>query len=771
MTPPEFLAALRAERGYRQQLVHVEQIPPREARYGRLARPLHPTLAGALKTLGIDHLFTHQSEAISHALAGEDLIVATGTASGKTLCFNAPVLDAVARDRGARALYLYPTKALAQDQLRTLGEFQSAWSSRPRFGFGAYDGDTPAAQRTALRQSAQIVLTNPDMLSIGILPNHRLWQMFFRGLRYVVVDEAHAYRGVFGSQVACVLRRLLRICSHYDNRPQFVLCSATIANPVEHARNLTGRAMRVVDDDGSPRSARWFAIWNPPVADSRLNIRRGTTGEAAGLFAALARTGLRSIVFANSRRSAERILAEAREQLKLTAPGLAGKIRAYRAGYLPEARREIERGLFDGDLLGVTATNALELGIDVGDLDATVLAGYPGTAASLWQQAGRAGRGTGDALTVLIAGDDPLNQYFARNPAALFARPVEHALTDPDNPYILEKHLPAAAQEVPLSSADEGLFGPGFVDAMVRLENTGTLEYHNERWQYHGSRYPAQEINLRSASHKMVKLVLENDPKRVVEEIDAQSALHRAHTGAIYLHQADAYLVTRLDTQAGIAIVRPVAAAYYTEPRTVSQTYIVRSHASRPIASTRAYFGTVRVSEHLIGYRRRQQFRETTLVDVDLDYPPQTYETRAIWWDIPAAAATALQAASRNLHGSLHAVEHLCTSLLPLFAMCDRHDIAGVTALTHPDTGKPQVFLYDTVPGGIGISESGFALLEKLWQAALDTVTRCACRDGCPACIQSPDCGSGNDPLDKAGARLLLTHLLRARPGGETKAA
>ncbi|MEP7199545.1 MAG: DEAD/DEAH box helicase, partial [Chloroflexota bacterium] len=577
MTPSQFLTLLRADKAYRNQIVHVEHIPSRAARYAKLARPLNASLAKTLDALGVTKFYTHQARAINAARDGKDVIVATGTASGKTLCYNVPVLEAVLADPRARALYVFPTKALTQDQLRTLGELQRH-VSKPRFGFGAYDGDTPRDQRTALRQSAHIVLTNPDMLSVGILPNHHLWQAFFANLRYVVIDEAHIYRGVFGSQVACVLRRLLRICAHYGRTPQFILCSATIANPDEHAERLTGRAATVIVDDGAPRSAKEFALWNPPFVDRTRTARRSANSEAANIFAALARSGLRNITFARARRSAELILSNAREQLRRSAPSLVEKVRSYRAGYLADDRRAIERALFDGHLVGVTATNALELGIDIGALDATVLVGYPGTIASLWQQAGRAGRGVREALTILVAEDDPLNQFFMRHPDALFAQAIEHALIHPDNPYILEKHLPCAAHELPLTSADEQLFGPGFVDAMIRLERMGTLTYERERWYYRGARYPAEDVSLRAASSRTVKLVHERNPRQLIEVIDGDMVMRRAHEGAIYLHQGESYLVTRLDLRAGVAYAKPVDVAYYTEPREIGQTYIVRAH-------------------------------------------------------------------------------------------------------------------------------------------------------------------------------------------------
>jgi DEAD/DEAH box helicase domain-containing protein len=770
MTPNAFLSLLRADKAYRGQIVHVELLSARPARFARTARPLHPALAKALAALGAARLFTHQARAIDLTRDGRHVVVATGTSSGKSLCYNVPVLEAVLAEPRSRALYVFPTKALAQDQMRALGELQQRLPS-PRVGFGAYDGDTPREQRTELRQSAHIVVTNPDMLSVGILPNHRLWASLFAQLRYVVVDEAHIYRGVFGSQVACVLRRLRRICAHYGRNPQFICCTATIANPGEHVLRLAGVEAQVVEEDGAPRGARSFALWNPQLVDRRRSVRRSAGADAATLFAVLVQNGQRTIAFARTRRAAELLLSNARDQLRRTTPALAARVRSYRAGYLAEDRRAIERGLVDGQLLGVTATNALELGIDIGDLDATLLAGYPGTIASVWQQAGRAGRGTRDALTILVGEDDPLNQFFMLNSAALFAQPMESALIHPDNVYILEQQLPCAAHELPLTSGDEQLFGPGFVDAMIRLERAGLLQYEREQWTYQGGRYPAQEVTLRAAARRTVRLVHERDPRIVIEEIDGDVAVRRAHEGAIYLHQGESYLVTKLDLGKGIATAKPVDVAYYTEPREIGQTYVVRALKQRAAGSARATLGDVRVSQRVIGYRRRQQFKEEVMVDVELDYPAQSYETRAVWWDIPAAAIAELRRERRDLFGALHATEHVCASMLPLFAMCDRGDIGSLSTISHPDTQKPQIFIYDSFAGGVGISEQGYAALEQLWQAALQTIDACACEAGCPSCVQSPRCGSNNEPLDKLGAALLLRNLLRQEKIGATDAA
>lgn len=760
MTPVQFLTSLRSDKHYANQIVHLEHLAPRPPKYARLDQPLHPALADALNANQIDKFFSHQAHAINAARAGEDVVVATGTSSGKTLCYNVPVLETILRDPHARALYLFPTKALAQDQLRALDELTHALETTKQIVLDTYDGDTTRAARTKLRKRGNIILTNPDMLSVGILPNHSLWADFLANLKYIVIDEAHIYRGVFGSQVACVLRRLRRLCEYYSANPQFIFCSATIANPGEHVHRLSGRRARVIQEDGAPRGAREFALWNPPFIDKTRTTRRSPNSEAAGLFSSLVRAGLRNITFVRARKLAELILLYARDNLKRTDPELVHAVKSYRAGYLADERRAIERDLFGGKLLGVTATNALELGIDVGHLDATMVVGFPGTIASLWQQVGRSGRGTRDALSILVGMDDPLNQFFMRHPEVLFAKPVEHALIYPDNPYILEKHLPCAAYELPLTSADEDLFGPGFVEAMIRLERSGTLEYRNDQWYFRGLGYPAEKVNIRSVSDQIVGLVDIQHDFKTIEEIESTTALQRCYEGAIYLHQGDSYLVTKLDLEAGVVYCKPVDVDYYTEVRENSETRILRTEREREVGTTIAYYGDVRVSEHIVGYRRKRQFTEEVLATIDLDYPPTLFDTKAVWWDIPEDLIRQLARAGCDLAGSLHATEHACIGLLPLYAMCDRWDIGGLSIVVHPDTGKPQIFIYEGFPGGIGITEKGFALLESLWQATLETIEQCPCDYGCPSCVQSPKCGNNNEPLDKRGAVALLRGLL-----------
>ena len=765
MKTTDFIHHLKSQRFYKSQIAHVERISARKARHGRLKKPLPPLLQDALKRVGVEKLYTHQAQAINTVREGHNVVVATSTASGKTLCYNLPVLEAIITDWRARALYLFPTKALAQDQIRSLRELTSRDLRDVRFG--TYDGDTPRSARARLRKSASIILTNPDMLSLGILPNHTLWAHFFKNLKFVVIDEAHVYRGVFGSHVACVIRRLHRLCQHYGSSPQFICCSATIANPGEHVERLTGVSVIVVDDDGSPTGSKDFVLWNPPFVDLTRTARRSANSEATSIFVEMVKQGVRNITFTRARRVAELILLYARQALAREAPQLVSLVKSYRAGYLPQERREIEQELFSGQLLGVTATNALELGVDVGSLDATILVGYPGTIASTWQQAGRAGRGVRHSLAVLIGLDNPLDQFFMRHPRGLFGRSHEHALINPGNVHILEKHLPCAAHELPLSNErspngldDEALFGPGFVEAMIGLEREGILEYRNGRWYYMGFGYPAEEVNIRSISGGSVRLLNDAEGYRALEEIELTTAFSRVHPGAIYLHQGESYLVTDLDWEMGLAYLRPVEVNYYTLPREINDVSIIRSLGHQQLPASMAYLGQVRVTEQVVGYKRVQQFTETTLGVEYLDLPAQSFETVALWFDVPPEVAQRVIRRRLDFHGGLHAVEHAAIGILPLFAMCDRLDIGGLSTPNHPDTGQAQIFIYDAFPGGVGIAEKGFELLTELWKATLEAISECPCESGCPSCVQSPKCGNNNEPLDKEAAVLILRGLL-----------
>ena len=758
MDVAHFIGHLRSLRNFEGQIVHIESIPGRPARHGELSRPLVPALREALGRLGIGRLYAHQAEAIDAVRAGQHVMVATGTASGKSLCYNIPVLESVLEEPESRALYLFPTKALAQDQLRALRQLTA-----PKLGAAraaTYDGDTPASARGRVRRKATIVLSNPDMLNVGILPNHPLWSFFFGHLRYVVLDEAHTYRGIFGSHVACLMRRLRRVCALYGSEPQFILCSATIANPGWHAQRLTGYEVVVIDSDCAPHGPRQFVLWNPPFLDEEMGVRRSVNTEATRIFTEMVGRGVRNITFTRARKVAELILLYAQHILAQQRLELVDRVSAYRGGYLAEERRDIERRLFAGDLVAVTATNALELGVDIGQLDATLSVGYPGTIASTWQQAGRAGRGCGEALNILIGYDNPLDQFFMRHPEELFGRPHESALLDPGNIHVLKAHLACAAFERPLTEGDVSLFGQGYEDALTALTQQGTLGCRHDRWYLLSDDYPAQRVNMRGTGDASYLLVDETRGCRIMEEIDAAWAFMRVHPGAIYLHRGEPYLVTELDMDTGIAYARPVDADYYTQVRERNDVHIVRSLEARSLQSTDLFFGIVRVTREVVGFLRKQQFTDAVLAHEPLDLPPYSFETRAVWFEVPAEVRRKVVAGGRDFAGGLHAVEHACVGILPSFAMCDRNDIGGLSTAQHPDTGQAEVFIYDSYPGGVGIAKKGYELAEALWQRTFEAVRDCPCQSGCPSCIQSPKCGNNNEPLDKEAALWIMESLL-----------
>ncbi len=761
MTISAFIEEIRAQAGYRDQIVHVEHLPPRRAVYRQSAEPLHERLESALRAADLYPLYGHQALAVDLVRSGENVAVVTGAASGKTLCYNVPVLQSILDDRTSRALYVFPTKALAQDQQRSLADLASLLPVPVRVAI--FDGDSPREERLRARKTAQIVLTNPDMLHLGILPNHRSWSGFLRRLRYVVIDEVHGYRGVFGSHVANVLRRLRRLLDGYGAAPRYICCSATIANPREHVERLVGLPFRVVDVDGAPRGRKDFAFWNPPLADGSHKVRISANSEAAFLLSELVRRRIRTIAFARTRKLAELIYIYARQRLGDT--GLARRIKPYRGGYLAGDRRQTEQELFRGDLVGVVATTALELGLDIGDLDASVLTGYPGSIASAWQQAGRSGRRAGTSLSFLIGMDNPLDQYFMRHPEALFGRRFESALIDPANRYVMSSHLVCAAWESPLSSGDGKYWGEPLAKALPVLEEERRLRQRQGRWYPSpGIAYPAQGVNIRSASSLSYALLDASQGDRQIETVDASAALSHLHPGAIYLHQGEPYLVSQLDLAGRCARAAPADVPYYTQARETTDIRVVKTLQEKQAGLARCCLGEVEVTTTVVGFRRKMQFTEKVVGEDYLDLPPSRFDTVAVWFDIPGAALARIEGDRLDLAGGLHAAEHACIALLPLFALCDRNDLGGVSTPFHPNTGKPQIFIYDAHPGGTGIAEKGFELIGDLWRETLRAVDDCPCEDGCPGCIQSPKCGNNNQPLDKRAARAILEAL--ARPAG-----
>ncbi|MGH2349103.1 MAG: DEAD/DEAH box helicase [bacterium] len=753
MNVREILQSLKTRPGYAGQLVHQRYIPPRKARYGVLRPPLPAVLQQALAAQGISRLYSHQAAAIDRVRGRQHTVVVTATASGKTLCYTLPVLESLLTDRASRALYLFPTKALAQDQLGVLTAFGLS-----DLVCGTYDGDTPQPQRRGLRAQADVVLTNPDMLHVGILPQHQRWAQFLARLRYVVIDDLHVYRGVFGSNVANIIRRLRRVCRLYGSDPVFIGTSATIANPQEFAGALIGLLVGVVDDDGSPSGPRWVTLWNPPVIDLARARRRSAYSEASAIFTEFIRRGVRTITFTQARKITELVYRYARAGLEQDAPDLAGRISPYRAGYLPEERRAIERRLFTGDLLGVISTSALELGIDVGELDAALLVGYPGTIASTWQRAGRAGRRTGEALVMLIALEDALDQYLMRKPEYLFARPVEHAVIDPENPYILAGHLRCAAVEAPLADDDRQIFGDHTPAITRLLAERGDLVSGQQGWYWAKQTYPAGEVEVRSAGNPF--RIVETTRNRLIGTVDGARAFEQVHPGAIYLHQGESYLVRHLDVPRRTAGVTPADGDYYTQARSTTDLDILGVTKQRAWGPTTAYFGDVEVSTQVISFARKRLFSDEVLGEEPLELPEQRLPTAALWFSIPAQLDAEVRRQGLDLAGGIHAVEHAAIGLLPLFAMCDRWDLGGVSYPAYPELGGPAIFIYEGHPGGVGITEKGYALLDDLMYATLDTIAACPCEAGCPSCIQSPKCGNLNEPLDKAAAVVLLRGLL-----------
>ncbi len=728
-------------------------LPGRDGKPADLPADLHLQVVDALAAQGIHRLWTHQADCWQAYRRDEDFMVTTGTASGKSLCFNLPVLDALLRTPHSRAIYLYPTKALAQDQLRRL---------RLMAGQGlevaTYDGDTPTAARALAREKARVLLTNPDMIHLSLLPRHERWGDFFFNLRYVVIDEAHTYRGVFGSNVANVLRRLRRVASFYGAQPHFILASATIRNAREHARNLTGLEVTHVSGDGAPLGARKVVFWEPPLVEEEANLRRSANSEAADLLAELVRRGVRSICFTKSRRSAELIYQQTIDRLKETDPRLADKLSPYRAGYTPEQRRTIEALLFGGKLLAVVSTSALELGIDIGALDAAITVGYPGTMASLWQQFGRAGRGKGESLAVFVAGNDALEQFFVKHPAELLQREVEAATVDFANPFIHLPHLAAAAYEGPLTDEDRVFFGEALSTALQRATNEGLLRQRSGSWFSIDTDFPAGKIGLRSSAGGQFTVV-EEDTGDVIGTEGGETAFSALHPGAVYLHMGDTFLVTSLDVENRMALVRPFWDTYHTIPRREADTRIISESLHTTCGPLSLHLGEIAVTSRVVAFQKKRLGSDEVVGTEELDLPKQEFLTESMWFTLPPELFSSDEDLLK-LPGAIHAVEHALIALLPLFAMCDRWDIGGLSTPLHGQTELPTIFVYDGHAGGVGISRQGFERFGEWARDAHDLIRDCRCENGCPSCIQSPKCGNWNEPLDKAGALGLLKAML-----------
>ena len=726
-----------------------------------------PGLATALRHAGMEELYSHQAEALEAAGRGE-VIVTSGTASGKSLSFNLPVLDGLERDGRARALYLYPTKALAQDQARKLSEL-----GIEGLRHAIYDGDTPRDDRPAIRRRSNLVLTNPDMLNMSLLPHHKHWNEFLAGLRWVVVDEAHTYRGVFGSHVANVLRRLRRVAGLYGSDPRFICASATIANPAELAEGLVGRPFELVDDDGAPRAGRRIAIWNPPVIDPATMKRRSVLSEAAELLADLVIGGMRTICFLKSRRGIELIQRFTRMRLEDLGHGdLAARLAPYRAGYTPQQRREIEASLARGHLLGVVATDALELGIDIGELDAAICVTFPGTVASLRQMWGRAGRRR-EGIALYVAGDDALDQFFCRHPTEFLERPVEAAIVDHTNERIQLAHTLAAAYEVPLGGSgeqpgarDDEVLGERWRERADALVGAGQLRQSRDgRYLPRGPGFPAGEISLRSASLDSIA-VIDRASGEMIGSVEAERAFTTVHPGAIYLHLGRSYEVRELDLETRRAMVDVFDGDWYTQPKKETMVFIEAIGVQRRLGdgarAAELSFGDVSVTEQVIAYQRKRLDDHGVIDLVALDLPETNFPTQALWYELPDALAGPEVLPLEIQLGALHAAEHSQIAVLPLLAMCDRWDIGGLSTNVHFQTGRPTIFIYDGHPGGVGIARRGYEEFERLVADAARLVGECPCAEGCPSCVQSPKCGNLNEPLHKAGCLELMEGMINA---------
>ncbi|MDQ2723040.1 MAG: DEAD/DEAH box helicase [Actinomycetota bacterium] len=741
-------------------LTHLAELPARVAAFADWPQWADRDVIAALGERGVIRPWQHQAAAAALAHEGRHVVVSTGTASGKSLAYQLPVLTALRQDPRATALYLAPTKALGADQLRavqTLG--------LPDVRAALFDGDTALDERDWVRAHARWVFTNPDMLHRGVLPRHDRWVRFLRQLRYVVVDECHSYRGVFGSHVALVLRRLQRLCARYGSHPVFVLASATSADPAPAAARLIGAPVVAITEDGSPHGPRTVALWEPPLltevtGENGAPVRRPAGAEAARIMADLVVEGARTMTFVRSRRGAEVTAMSAQRLLAQVDPELAARVAAYRAGYLAEDRRELEAALKDGTLLGVATTNALELGVDVAGLDAVVVAGFPGTVASFWQQAGRAGRRGEGSLVLLVARDDPLDTYLVHHPAALLERAVEAAVTDPTNPYILGPHLACAAGEQPLSDEEiEHTWGSPLA-LLHQLCDEGTLRRRPRGWYLAGGQRPHAAVGLRGTGGMQVAVV-EAATARMLGTVEVGRAPASVHPGAVHLHQGASYVVDELDLEHGLALVHAEDPDWSTSARESSNIAIVATVERAAYGEVTVALAEVDVTSQVTGYLRRASSGEI-LDSVELDMPEHTLRTRAVLYTLTETLLERSGVYAADVPGALHAAEHAAIGLLPLVATCDRGDIGGVSTALHPDTGTPTVFVHDGHPGGAGFADRGHAELPRWLAATRDAIAACECTSGCPSCVQSPKCGNGNDPLDKAGAVRVLDAVLTA---------
>ncbi len=740
---PRLIDAIKNDPDLSGQVVYHRLISARKVATQSVSGGLPRPLAEALNRQGIKVLYTHQAQALESARGGKNIVITTPTASGKTMCYNVPVIEKILRGEEDYSLYLFPIKALGQDQLKVIRDLGLGKSVRAEI----YDGDTPSHRRSKIRKEPpHILISNPDMLHLSMLAYHDKWEHWFRKLKTVVLDELHTYKGVFGSHVGGVMRRLRRVAAHYGSKPQFIASSATIANPGRLANMLTGLDFDVIDENGAPAGERHFVFMDPFASPYTL---------AAKLFVLSISHGLKTIAFTKSR-----VITELMHTWTIDmAPELKRRISNYRAGFLPKERREIEARLFSGELDGVISTSALEVGVDIGGLDVCVLVGYPGTVVNTWQRGGRAGRGLDPSGVILVAGRDALDQYFMRHPADFFDRSVENAVADASNTYILGDHLVCAAAEIPLDT-DEEIFDLETAQKALSEEtkNGRLIERASESGWISASRKPQRTVDIRSVGESYT--IFDEDGQNIIGTVSGERALSETHPGAIYLHRGKQHLIKSLDLDERNAYARPTRASYYTKALSDKETEILEVLRSRPTANFVVRLGRLKVTEQITGFEKRKTSTREKLSVHALDLPPRTFETVGLWWEMDDFIPKRLKSRGLDYMGGIHATEHAAIALFPLFAMCDRDDVGGISYPLHPQVGKGAVFVYDGYPGGVGLTERAFEVIEELLEKTLELIRACECETGCPSCIHSPKCGSGNVPLDKLAAVMVLEMLL-----------
>lgn len=746
------LKELQTDGNYHGQFVKTFEIKTELPSLSAIPKDLHPSIKNYLKNKGINELYPNQIEAMQEIKKGKNIIITTSASSGKTLAFNIPIINYLSKNLKSSALYIYPTKALTQDQFEKVTEIIKEIG----INAGIYDGDTPQDRRTYLRRHSRLLLANPDILHIGILPNHTNWSNFFSNLKFVVVDEAHYYSGVLGSHMSEIMRRLRRISHYYGSYPQFILASATLKNPEEFSFKLIGERFKLIGGFDNLPFKKKLIILNPPLIDYASNLRRSIYKEAVWILKKFLKNNVKTIAFVKSRQGVELVTRMLKSSLE---PGEIEFVSSYRAGYTKETRHEIESKLKKSEIKTVITTNALELGIDIGDLDATVIVGYPGSISSIFQQSGRSGR-RGDSLSILITGSNPIDQYFAKDPDYIFTKNVESISIDPENQYIETPHIKCASYEIPITpEVDNEYFGKTTKNIIEKLSENGILERRSEKYFFTDRYSPAPEINIRGAGQEQVRLI-NSENNQTIERVSRDRAIEETFKDAVYLHLADTYVVKELNLQDNFAILEKKDVDYYTDSLATETIWIQKLINEKKFKKINIFFGDVLVEEKVRGFVKKQFESDRRMGVEDLALPLIKFITKAFWFTISEEMCKKIVNLHEDLPGTIHAVEHLLVGMMPLIVLCDRNDVGGVSYAIHPDTQKATIFVYDGVEGGIGLTELGFERIDELLKLAYKTVSECTCKEGCPSCIFSPKCGNENNPLSKNGAKILLKEIL-----------